>query len=505
VSAAPPGAARDEARAGVPPSVTALSIQAVGLGFRYLGADRPALRDVTFELPAGQVLLVVGPSGSGKSTLARAIAGLVPGDFPGELTGVIRLGTIGPGDDPGAAETHPGDPRVGVLFQDPASQLVMELAGDDVAFGLENRAWSLDAMRARVPSSLADVGLPGFEARRTNRLSGGEQQRLALAGVLAARPGLLVLDEPTANLDPTGTDAVFDRVRGLAHQHAATIVLVEHRVDAAWRLADRVLALGPDGAPIDVGAPDEVLVRSRDRLDRAGVWRPDLPKPRRRRTAIGSGPAEPVLRIEEAWFGFEPGQPTLHGVSLAVARGERVAIVGANGSGKTTLLRLAVGLIRPSAGAVSLTGRDPSRLRARELAMRVGYVVQDPELGFMADTVAQESLLGLDEAAQAHARELAARLDLDLDRFGPVSPYLLSGGEQRRLSLVTALARRPPVLVLDEPTYGQDRHGHDALLAALDELVDGGTAVVAATHDQRFVDGFADRVVTLDDGWLASG
>ncbi|HYL40186.1 MAG TPA: ABC transporter ATP-binding protein, partial [Candidatus Binatus sp.] len=205
------------------------------------------------------------------------------------------------------------------------------------------------------------------------------------------------------------------------------------------------------------------------------------------------------------WFAFQRGEPTLHGVSLAVAPGERVALVGPNGSGKTTLLRLAVGLLRPTAGSVSLTGRDPARLTARDLATRVGYVVQDPELGFMADTVSDEAMLGLDDRARSHARELAERLGLDLDRFGATSPYLLSGGEQRRLSLVTALARRPPVLILDEPTFGQDRHGHEALIAALEELVGAGTAVVAATHDQRFVDGFAERVVRLEDGWLVGG
>jgi energy-coupling factor transport system ATP-binding protein len=431
------------------------------------------------------VLLIVGPSGSGKSTLARAIAGLVPGDVPGESRGRLTI-----------------DGGVGILFQDPASQLVMERVGDDVAFGLENRSWPLDEMRARVPAALEEVGLQGFEARRTNRLSSGEQQRVALGGVLAPRSPIVVLDEPTANLDPAGTEAVFEGIRRLVAGRAATVALIEHRVELAWPLADLVLALDQQGQPIDVGRPRDVLRRSAGRLADAGIWLPEEPLPIHHGRRSPAAPAPEVLRIESAWFGFELGSPALHGVSLAVEAGERVALVGPNGSGKTTLLRLAVGLLRPTAGQVRLAGADPARLAGKELARRVGYVVQDPELGFMRDTVRDEVLLGLDPGEQAYAEELATRLHLDFSTFGGQSPYLLSGGEQRRLSLIPALARRPRLLVLDEPTYGQDRRGYEELLTALDELVDDGIAVLAATHDQRFIASFADRVVELQDGWI---
>ena len=476
-----------------------LPIRAAGVGFTYAGRPEPALRDVAFEVAAGRVLLVVGPSGSGKSTLARAIAGLVPLEIPGEWRGSLRVGDL----EVASASREAAAARVGLVFQDPGSQLVMERAGDDVAFGLENRSWPPEAMRARVPLVLEAVGLGGFAERRSARLSGGEQQRLTIAGVLAASPGVLVLDEPTANLDPAGTVAIYGWLRDVVATRSATVVLVEHRVDHAWSLADLVLALDSGGAPIDLGTPAEVLTRSRAGLEAAGVWLPDgRAKRRPRRASRRTVTAGPVLDLREAWFGYERSTPILHGVSLALGAGERVALVGANGSGKSTLLRLALGLLRPTAGEVRLDDRDPSRLSPQGLARRAGYVVQDPELGFIGDTVREEIELGLEPGDVDHAHELAARLHLPLATFGDRSPYRLSGGEQRRLSLVTALARRPHLLVLDEPTFGQDRRGHDVLVSILGELAADGTAILAATHDERFVAAFADRTVELDEGWI---
>jgi energy-coupling factor transport system ATP-binding protein len=493
------GAARG-AGAPRPPGVVA-----DGVEFRYAGTERWAIRDVGFELEPGQVLLVIGPSGSGKSTLARAIAGLVPRDFPGEWRGSLRIG-----EGEGVAD-------VGIVFQDPASQIVMERAADDVAFGLENRGWDLAAMRARVPEALAEVGLAGFERRHANRLSGGEQQRLALAGVLAPRPGVLVLDEPSANLDPEGAAALFERLAALRTARSTTIVLVEHRVDRAWPIADVVLALGGDGRPIDVGEPAMVLARSSPAMRSAGIWLPDdlrTAAPRRRaRPSLGRAGGEPantrgaesaVLRLHEARYAFDGALPAVRDIELAIEAGERVALTGPNGSGKSTLLRLALGLLRPGAGWVELAGEDPARMGPKRIASLAGYVVQDPELGFLGDTVTEEIAIGLDAAGVGRATELAERLALPLAAFGERSPYRLSGGEQRRLSLVTALARRPALLVLDEPTFGQDRHGHEALVAAIAELVSEGTAMLAATHDERFVRDAARRRVELGEGWIVA-
>jgi energy-coupling factor transport system ATP-binding protein len=489
------------------------------------------------------VLLIVGPSGSGKSTLARAIAGLIPRDIRGEWRGSLQVGGLE------VSTASPADvaDRVGILFQDPASQLVMDRAADDVAFGLENRRWARDRMLERVPEALRIVGLAGFDERRCTRLSGGEQQRLALAGIEAPRPSVLVLDEPTANLDPEGAVALLDRLAELRRSRAATIVLIEHRADLAWPLADRVLALDSSGRPIALAPPGEILERHGPALARAGIWLPTdtdgassdsdvagagaadsgasgvgarqasngaagLPGP-----SAGPGPAaalgveagEPaggaILAMTAVRYAYGSGIEAIRGIDLDVASGERLVVTGRNGSGKSTLLRLMAGLVRPDAGSVRLAGRDPGRIPARELARTAGYVFQDPELGFLGETVRAELNLGRERepAARSDSEALAERMGLSLERLGDRSPYRLSGGEQRRLSVASALVRRPRVLFLDEPTFGQDRRGWEALIEILHEVVSDGTTVIAATHDLRFARRAFARHVVLEAGRIA--
>jgi energy-coupling factor transport system ATP-binding protein len=418
--------------------------------------------------------------------------------------------------------------RVGLVLQDPSAQLVMERVEDDVAFGLENRAWAPSAMRDRVPDALAGVGLGGLERRRSRRLSGGQQQRLALAGALAPRPGLLILDEPTANLDPGGTAALMAALTELHRSRTTTIVLIEHRVDQAWPLADMILALDADGQQLDAGPPADVAARSGARMAAAGTWLPaalerelagSRPLTKSAAGALGAGGPSgfdgtsragtairraEVVRATDLRFAFELGRPVIRDVSLSAVEGERIALVGANGSGKSTLGRLLVGLLRPDRGTVALDGADPARLAAADLARRAGYVFQDPERQFLAERVENEVTLGLTPAEVARVPELMSRLALPLDRFAERSPYRLSGGEQRRLSLACILIRRPRVLVLDEPTFGQDRNGYASLLEILREHLDEGACLIAATHDERFVRDVADRVIELDDGWVLS-
>ena len=456
---------------------------------------------------------MVGPSGSGKTTLARAIAGLVPRDVPGEWQGSLRVGDL----DVASAAPSEVAARVGILFQDPGSQLVMDRAADDVAFGLENRAWPLEAMRARVPTALSAVGLGGFARRRGTRLSGGEQQRLALAGVEAPDPAVLVLDEPTSNLDPAGATALFRRLAELRDERRTTIVLVEHRADLAWPLADMVLALDGAGAPIALETPAKLLAGSARRLAGEGIWVPgDWPAGstgspgaagRAGAGAVQStsspGTGRALVELDDVRFTYARGaEPAVRDVDLDIRAGERVALVGPNGSGKSTLLRLIAGLLRPSTGSILVGGADPRRLPAPLLARLTGLVFQDPELGFLGDTVAEEIGLGLEPARARGAAELLERLGMPLASFGDRSPYRLSGGEQRRLSVATALARRPRLLLLDEPTFGQDRRCWEALARILEALVEEGVAMVAATHDARFATDVARRRLEMADGWV---
>ena len=489
-----------------------MAIVARDLQFTYAGRPRPAFRDVSFVVESGECLLVVGPSGSGKSTLALALAGLVPYDIPGEFSGNLELD----GSGVTAASPRSAASRVGIVFQDPGSQLVMDRVEDDVAFGLESLGWTLEAMRERVPEILEASGLGGHERRRPTRLSGGEQQLLALAGALAPRPGLLVLDEPTSNLDPAAAAGVFERLERIRAQRSQTVVLVEHRVERAWPLADRVLALGGDGSPIDVGAPTEVLARSGTAMAAAGIWLPARVPGGSSRPATadpldrgpdspGNESGAPIVRAHGLRFGYErsrTAEPAIRGIDLEFRAGERVALVGSNGSGKSTLARLLVGLLRPDRGWVRLGNQDPSRLPAARLSRVAGYVFQEPERQFLATRVDQEIALGLTMGEKSSAIELMDRLGLPLETFADRSPYQLSGGEQRRLSLACALVRDPAFLVLDEPTFGQDRLGYEGLLEILHDRVGDGACVLAATHDERLVEDFAGRRIVLEDGWV---
>jgi energy-coupling factor transport system ATP-binding protein len=290
-------------------------------------------------------------------------------------------------------------------------------------------------------------------------------------------------------------------------------VLIEHRVDLVWDLADLLLVLGRDGRPIEFGPPAAALERSARAIADAGIWLPravetDLGERRPRVTREGPETARPqrlaAVTATQVDYAYGRGGPVLEDVSLIVHPGDRVALVGPNGSGKSTLGRLLVGLLKPARGTVELFGDRPHRLPAAVLARRAGYVFQDPEAQFLAGTVADEINVGLNDGERTRAPELMAHLGLPLEEFAARSPYALSGGEQRRLSLACCLVRSPAFVVLDEPTFGQDRFGHEALLGILRARVDSGAAVMAATHDERFVAEFAERIVTLDRGHITS-
>jgi len=482
-----------------PAAVAPVSFEARGWGWRYAGRRAFALRGLDLQVGAGERVLLLGPSGSGKSTLLLALAGLLDPAGSGEAEGRLTLD----GADPRQARD-----RVGIVFQDPESQIVMGGAGDDVAFGLENLCLPSDAIWSRVAAALDAVGFPYALDRPTDALSGGEQQRLALAGVIALRPGMLLLDEPTANLDPDGAALVRDVVRRIVEQLGVTLVMVEHRVADALPLVDRVVVLQAGGGVVADGAPREVFARHGDDLAEAGVWVPEhrLPAP-----PVRDRPASETLLLAEQVAYTYPGAavPAVARVDLQVRSAEALAITGPNGSGKSTLALLLAGLLRPSAGAVVAgealapgRGHDPIwRWAAGELVRRVGTVFQDPEHQFLTGSARDELILGPmrigieARAARQRADELLERLHLSA--LADANPFTLSGGEKRRLSVATALATAPSVLVLDEPTYGQDRRTATELLHLLAALRDEGRAVCFVTHDREFAQALADRTLRL--------
>lgn len=470
-------------------------VVAEGWGWRHAGRRAWALRAVDLVIEPGERVLLLGASGAGKSTLQHALAGVLGGEEAGEEEGRLTLDGV----DPRRARG-----RAGLVLQDPDSQVILARVGDDVAFGAENLGVPPEEIWGRVAEALDAVGLELPLDHPTERLSGGQQQRLALAGVLAMQPGLLLLDEPTANLDPDGIREVCDAVARVLDRTAATLVVVEHRVATWLPLVDRVVVLGPAGVLAD-GAPEDVLTRTGPALAASGIWVPAQPPAVTRRPPTTT--SEVLLTAEGLSVG-RTGQVVGAGLDLTLPAGASVALTGANGVGKSTLALTLAGLLAPLAGRVRAAlrladgaGERPHRWTSRQLVARVGVVFQEPEHQFLTSSVQAELEVGLratrrlDAAGQQRVDELLERLRLT--GLARANPFTLSGGEKRRLSVATVLATSPALLVLDEPTFGQDALTWAELVRLLHDLLDEGRTVLSVTHDLDFVAACADTELTL--------
>lgn len=471
-----------------------------GWGWRHAGRKNAALSGVDLDIAPGERVLVLGPSGSGKSTLMGGLAGLLGGTEEGEATGSLTVDGVAPAEARG---------RVGLLMQDPEAQVVLARVGDDVAFGMENMGVAREEIWPRVENSLEAVGLSVPLDHSTTELSGGQKQRLALASILAMGPGLLLLDEPTANLDPSGVAEVRAAVETVVERTGATVVVVEHRVDVWASLVDRVIVVA-DGAIAADGPLDEVLAQQGDALRERGIWLPgdDVaaevgPAPE---VPPASSDATPIARVTDLTIGYAADAPVRSGIDLTIERGVSTCIVGVNGAGKSTFALTLAGLLPPLEGAVEVetsdgTAGDPHKWSSKQLLGRMSMVFQEPEYQFLAATVAEELAIG-PRAAGMSEEEIAPLVDEHLEALGltalaRANPMTLSGGEKRRLSVATALISAPELLILDEPTFGQDRGTWLGLVRLLRAALERGVTLVSITHDPAFVAAMGQRVVDL--------
>lgn len=471
-----------------------------GWGWRHAGRKNAALSGVDLDIAPGERVLVLGPSGSGKSTLMGGLAGLLGGAEEGEAAGTLTVDGVAPAEARG---------RVGLLMQDPEAQVVLARVGDDVAFGMENMGVAREEIWPRVENSLEAVGLSVPLDHSTTELSGGQKQRLALASILAMGPGLLLLDEPTANLDPSGVAEVRAAVETVVERTGATVVVVEHRVDVWASLVDRVIVVA-DGAIAADGPLDEVLAQQGDALRERGIWLPgdDVaaevgPAPE---VPPASSDATPIARVTDLTIGYDASAPVRSGIDLTIERGVSTCIVGANGAGKSTFALTLAGLLPPLEGAVEVetsdgTAGDPHKWSSKQLLGRMSMVFQEPEYQFLAPTVAEELAIG-PRAAGMTDEEIAPLVDehleaLGLTKLARANPMTLSGGEKRRLSVATALISAPELLILDEPTFGQDRGTWLGLVRLLRAALERGVTLVSITHDPAFVAAMGQRVVDL--------
>jgi energy-coupling factor transporter ATP-binding protein EcfA2 len=481
----------------------------------YPGAERPALADVDLAVDEGELLLVIGQTGSGKSTLLRAINGLVPHFTGGTLAGRVTVA----GRD--TATHHPRDLAdvVGVVPQDPLASFVTDTVEEELAYGMECLGVPASTMRRRVEETLDLLGLADVRDRALLSLSGGQRQRVAIGAVLTAHPRILVIDEPTSALDPGAAEEVLATLQRLVHDLGITVVLAEHRLERVLEYADRVVHVPGAGQPVIVGTPAEVMVTSPVappvvRLGRLAAWSPLPMSVRDARRAsqdlrhrLGALPARdsrsvdiaPVVTVDRTRASYGAIH-ALRGITLDIAPGEIVALMGRNGAGKSTLLSTLVGLRRPDAGTVRIAGLDPSALPGPRLVGRIGLVPQDSADLLHRDSVAAECADADRDAGvpPGSAAALLARMAPDISSV--THPRDLSEGQRLVLALAVILVAAPAVILLDEPTRGLDYPTKESLTTLLRDLADAGHAIVIATHDVELAAETATRVVVLADG-----
>jgi energy-coupling factor transport system ATP-binding protein len=513
------------------------AVSADDVTFTYHDGDRPALRAVSFVQNAGEMVGVMGASGAGKSTLAKCLNRIIPEFEDGDFHGAIRIA----GESIEHLRVCDLAPKVGMVFQDFESQLFSTNVAHEVAFAMEQVGMDRAEMDRRIRPALEAVGLRGFEPRDPMSLSGGEKQRLAIASVLALRPSVIVLDEPTTDLDPEGRAEVFELIKKLRAQ-GLSLIVIEHESEEL-RAADRIVVLREGEIAAD-GSPSEVFART-ELLTACGVRPPGLghafellgidaqpksvdqayevivraypgvvastydsiarsrapDKPQAAENAI-VGPA--FIGIENVSYSYAGGPRVLDSIDLKVDAGEFLAIVGQNGSGKTTLAKHIVGLLQPATGRVTIDGKDRAQMRPAETAREVAYVFQNPDHQIFAATVEDEVAFGPRNFGLP-VDEIKRRCDEALEAVGlqnerQSDPFLLSKGERQRLAVASVLVLRPRMLILDEPTTGLDYREQLRMMALVRDLNRAGIAIVIITHTPWLVAEYARRVVLMRKG-----
>ncbi|MHC1570291.1 MAG: ABC transporter ATP-binding protein, partial [Methermicoccaceae archaeon] len=479
--------------------------------FYYSDSSTPALNDVSVDIDEGEFVLITGPSGSGKSTLARCFNGLVPHFYGGRIKGSMVVCGL----DVLKSSTKELSQRVGMVFQDPENQLISTDPEREIAFGLENLGLSRSVIARRIEEALDAVGIVHLRNMRPSEMSGGEKQKVAIASVLALHPEVLVLDEPTSELDPKGAESVLKVIEQINDELGITVILIEHRLDRVVHLVDRLLVMDK-GSIIGDGAPREVLKERT--LSQTGVGIPPIielvlrlhekgvpvdgipltvkesrkmlrPIFRERHAKFEPNDVreygKELVRMKDVHFSYDGRTPVLKGVNLSVREGEFVAILGRNASGKTTLLKHLIGLNIAQRGRVEVCGLDARNATVAQLARYVGFVFQNPNDHLFADTVADEIRFPLKNLGYQKER-IEQRVDevlrlLEIDQHKHTYPRSLSGGEKQRVAIASVLAFEPKILVLDEPTRGLDHGLKTKILKVLDEYRKQNRAIIYST------------------------
>jgi len=481
------------------------------LSFRYRDRQGAAIHNISFEASPGEVLLIAGASGCGKTTLIRCINGLIPRSYKGEINGRVNVFGEEVKDWPLSRISQ----KIGTVLQDPERQILGTKVLNEVAFGLENLGLPRPEIHQRVNEALDFIKISHLANRETFHLSGGEKQKVALAGVLAMRPSILLLDEPLASLDPASAQDTLDTVRQLA-EDGMTVLMVEHRVEDVMRIQpERVMFmsegeiryLGNLSGLSKVVNYHEVKLPAEDILERAKADSAPVELKLLPTAAAAGAEKEALVKFENVAFGYESEREVLHGIDLEIKRGDIIAVLGPNGAGKTTFVKHAIGLLKPKSGHVLVNGQDTRRASVAEIASTLGYVFQSPSHMLFAPTVYEELAFGPknlrhpQEVIETEVKEALQIVNLADKEKDP--PLALSFGQQKRVSIAAILAMRSRILVMDEPTAGQDYQNYMNFMDAILQLP-GFEAILFITHDVDLAVIYANRVLMIADGRLVA-
>jgi len=511
------------------------AVEISNLYFKYTTSKDWILRGVDLKVDEGEFVAITGPTGAGKTTLCLTLNGIIPNSITGTYSGTVRIF----GKNAAVAGVAEMAKMVGITFQEPEAQLFGLTVEEEVAFGPENYSLPREEIEKRVEYSLNLLRLNDLRMRSPFNLSGGQKQRVALASVLALRPRVLVLDEPFTELDPIGKVEVSDAIERLKQDYDVTVILVEHETEEIARHADRVILFDRGNVVEDLpsraffdktdilhkhGVRCPQITEVFDRFRREGKWSKELPiafddgvnilrKVVRCKDEVDisgmpnvhavEGQA-PMLHFEDVSFRYPDGTLALDDVSLSIQKGEYVALIGQNGSGKTTLARTMVGLLRPTAGKFLLEGQDTSKMTVAQLARRVGYLFQNPDHQIFSRTVSEEVAFGPTNLGLPRD-EIKARVSDALSMVGLLGmsdshPLFASRGERQRIALASVLSMRPDVLILDEPTTGQDWTNNVRILDIVDRLNRDGVTIIMISHNMQFIAERSRRVIVMKDG-----
>lgn len=501
------------------------------VSFRYEGAKRKALKNIDLEVARGEFLVITGPTGAGKSTLCQALNGIVPGFTKGELTGEIITAGMNTREHP----VYDIAEKAGLVFQDPDAQLFGMTVEEDIVFGPSNLGYDYGECMRRIEKSLEDLGISHLRDRKPQDLSGGQKQAVAIAGVYAMLPEVIIFDEPTSMLDPWGKKNVFSIVKDINKKFGITIILVEHEMSEIARYADRVVVMN-NGRIVLTGGVAEVFSNVA-LLDELGLQVPQAIElglrlkadgfldaapltPEELIAALEKVPAEPVARnggdaprpqngdpaIEgkDLTFSYYGDTPQLDDVNVTIAQGDFLAIIGQNGAGKTTLARNIIGLLKPRKGEIRVEGRDITPLSVAELSRTIGYVFQNPDEQIFKDSVIDELYFGPHNLGHDKARTDALVEQVleqtGLARYREVWPKYLSKGERQRLTMGAIITMDPDIVIVDEPTTGQDWRETLWIMELLKCINEQGKTIIIITHNMEIVNRYCNRVLVMKAG-----